>query len=60
MASTAPYISGCHCRWMSRAIKEMLNIMWCAATIGIDVEASILIYSARVGAQKSTMSGRGL
>ena len=44
----------CHCRWMSWAIEEMLNIVWCLAS---DVEASILTDSALVGAKASTLSG---
>ena len=38
------------CHWMSRAVEEILNIKLCPATVGTDVEASTLIYSALVGA----------
>ena len=42
---------------MSWAIEDMLNIMWCLATVGTDLEASNLTDSALVGAKESTMSG---
>ena len=45
---------------MSWAIGEMLNIVWCLAAVGADVEANILNDSALVGAEKSTMSGSKL
>ena len=35
----------------------MLNIVWCFAAVGADVEATILTNSALVGANESTMSG---
>ena len=38
----------------------MLNIVWCLAAVGADVEASILTDSALVGAEESTMSGSKL
>ena len=41
---------------MSWAIEEMLNIVWCLAAVGADVEANILTDSALVGAEESTMS----
>ena len=44
---------------MSWAIEEMLNIVWCLAAVGADVEANILTDSALVGAE-STMSGSKL
>ena len=34
---------------MSWAIEEMLNIVWCLAAVGADVEANILTDSALVG-----------
>ena len=42
---------------MSWAIEEMLNIVWCLAAVGADVEANILTDSVLVGAEESTMSG---
>ena len=42
---------------MSWAIEEMLNIVWCLAEVGADVEANILSDFALVGAKESTMSG---
>ena len=45
---------------MSWAIEEMLNIVWCLAAVGADVEANILTDSALVGAEESTMSGSKL
>ena len=45
---------------MSRAIEEMLNIVWWLAVVGADVEANILTDSALVGAKESTMSGSKL
>ena len=42
-----------HKSWISWAIEDMLNIVWCLAA---DVEASILTDSALVGAEESTMS----
>ena len=42
---------------MSWAIEEMLNIVWCIAAVGADVEGNILTDSALVGAEESTMSG---
>ena len=45
---------------MSWAIEEMLNIVWCLAALGADVEANILNDSALVGAKESTMSGSEL
>ena len=41
---------------MSWAIEEMLNIVWCLAAVGADLEANILTDSALVGAKESTMS----
>ena len=45
---------------MSWAIEELLNIVWCLATVGSDVEANILTDSSLVGAEESTMSGSKL
>ena len=45
---------------MSWAIEEMLNIVWCFAAVGADIEANILTDSALVGAEESTMSGSKL
>ena len=45
---------------MSWAIEEMLNIVWCLAAVGADVEGSILTDSALIGAEESTMSGSKL
>ena len=45
---------------MSWAIEEMLNIVWCLAAVGADVEDNILTDSALVGAEESTMSGSKL
>ena len=45
---SAPYI--CQCRGMCRENEEMLNIMWYFAAVGADVEASIILDSALVGA----------
>ena len=45
---------------MSWAIEEMLNIVWCPAAAGADVEANILTDSALVGAEESTVSGSKL
>ena len=45
---------------MSWAIEEMINIVWCLAAVGADVEANILADSAPVGAEESTMSGSKL
>ena len=42
---------------MSWANENMLNIVWCLAAVGADVEDSILTDSARVGAKEYTMSG---
>ena len=45
---------------MSWAVEEMLNIVWCVAAVGVDVEANILTDSALVGAEETTMSGSKL
>ena len=45
---------------MSWAIEEMLNIVWCLAAVGANVEANILTDSPLVGAEESTMSGSKL
>ena len=45
---------------MSWANEEMLNIVWCLAAVGADVEANILTDSALGGAEESTMSGSRL
>ena len=45
---------------MSWAIEEMLNIVWCLAAVGADVEDNMLTDSALVGAKESTMSGSKL
>ena len=42
---------------MSWAIEEMINIVWCHAAVGADVEANITTDPALVGAEESTMSG---
>ena len=42
---------------MSQASDEMLAIMWRISAVGTDVEASVLLYSALIGAEKSTISG---
>ena len=47
----------CHGRWMNWAIEDMLNIVWCLAAVGADVEANILPDSALVGDEESTLSG---
>ena len=45
---------------MTWAIEEMLNIVWCLAAVGADVEANILTDFARVETKESTMSGSKL
>ena len=46
--------------WISWVIEEMLNIVWCLAAVGADVETNILTDSALVRAKESTMSGSEL
>ena len=45
---------------MSWEIEEMLNIVWCLAAVGADVEGNILTDYALVGPEESTMSGSKL
>ena len=45
---------------MSWAIEEILNIVWCLAPVGSEVEANILTDSALVGAKEYTMFGSKL
>ena len=46
-----------HCSRVRWANEEMLDIMWRRAAVCTDVEACILLDSALVGAQESTISG---
>ena len=57
IAEFPDYVHWCHCRWLIWAIEKMLNIVWCLAAGGADVEDSIFTDSALVGVKESTMSG---
>ena len=54
---SAPYVWWYQCSRVNRANEEMLDIMRCHAAVWTDVGACILLDSALVKAQESTMSG---
>ena len=47
----------CHCARVGRENEEMPDTMWCQTAVCTDVETCILLDSALVGAQESTISG---
>ena len=42
---------------MSWASEEILDVMWRLAAVGTDVETSVLLYAALIGAYEFSISG---
>ena len=45
---------------MSQATEEMLDVVWSLAAVGTDIETSVLLHSALIGAYEFAISGSQL